>query len=310
MEKLFAKLSCLLTLSTILSGCAFTTDKIALNYNARGARDKVADAETVQIQVTANDNRVTRDKVGKKINGYGHEMGGIASTNDVIELVRGAIETELSLRGFPKGDSVLVSCDVNQFWNHFKMGFFAGDSIAEINLAVQVRNHEGNVFYSKEMAAQGLEPNIQIAAGHNAKAALEQGLSKAIEDLFQDPAFIPSLLKASKDHSIPSQPVLTAAQLIKDPKVREICAVLRSTDPEEIIHALKLLRKPECSDAVPAILPLLRHPHPNVVRDACRTLAVIANKDAIPSIEPLLKDKRSDVRKDAQAAIDKLRTKP
>src|SRR5437899_2207783 len=101
MKNIFAKFSCLLTLSAVLSGCAFTTDNIALSYNAPGAREKVTDAETAQVQVPANDNRVTRDKVGKKINGYGHEMGGIASTNDVIELVRGAIETELSLRGFP-----------------------------------------------------------------------------------------------------------------------------------------------------------------------------------------------------------------
>src|SRR5947207_2608641 len=106
MKKTFAKVSCLLALSTVLSGCAFTTDKISLNYNARGAREKLVDAETVQVKVTANDNRVTRDKVGKKMNGYGHEMGAIASENDVIELVRGAIETELSLRGFAKGDSV------------------------------------------------------------------------------------------------------------------------------------------------------------------------------------------------------------
>ena len=205
---------------------------------------------------------------------------------------------------------MLLACDVNRFWNHFKLGFWAGDSIAEINLTVQVRNHEGNVLYSKDVVAKGSEPNIQVAAGHNAKPALEQGLSKAIEDLFQDPAFIPSVLKASQDHSIPAQPVLTAAQLIRDPKVRELCAVLRSTDADELIHTLKLLRKPECSDAVPATLPLLRNEHPNVVRDACRTLAVIANKDVIPSIEPLLKDKRSDVRKDAQDAIAKLGAKP
>lgn len=85
---------------------------------------------------------------------------------------------------------------------------------------------------------------------------------------------------------------------------------LASFDPKDIIRTLKLLRSPEFSATIPAIIPLLHHDSVNVVRDACRTLAVIGNKDYIPSIEPLLEDKRENVRKDAQDAINKLRAKP
>ncbi|HEY3864331.1 MAG TPA: YajG family lipoprotein [Verrucomicrobiae bacterium] len=197
MNMIYARVSCVLALSALLSGCAFSTDKIDLSYNARGAREKVAGAEGVKVQVTAIDKRAIRDKVGRKINGFGAEHGAIESTTDVVELVRGAIETELSLRGFPKGDSALVTCDVNEFWNRFKTGFWSGDSIASINLTVQVKNREGKVLFSKNVVAEGLEPNIQVAAGHNAQPALEQGLSKAIENLFQEPDFIPSLFKAA-----------------------------------------------------------------------------------------------------------------
>jgi hypothetical protein len=197
MNMIYAKLTCVLSLCALLSGCAFTTDEIDLTYNARGAREKTAGAEGVKVQVTVIDQRSIRDKVGKKINGFGREMGAIVSTTDVAGLVRSAIETELSLRGFPKGDSALVSCDLIEFWNHFKQGFWAGDSIAEINMTIQVKNHDGAVVFSKNVVAEGLEPNIQVAAGHNAKPALEQGLSKAVENLLQDPAFIPSLFKAA-----------------------------------------------------------------------------------------------------------------
>ncbi|HEY3864333.1 MAG TPA: HEAT repeat domain-containing protein [Verrucomicrobiae bacterium] len=82
---------------------------------------------------------------------------------------------------------------------------------------------------------------------------------------------------------------------------------LTSGDPRDIVRTLKVLRSPEYSAAVPAILPLLQNENANVVRDACRTLAVIATKDAIPSIEPLLHDSRAAVRKDAQDAVDNLR---
>ena len=97
---------------------------------------------------------------------------------------------------------------------------------------------------------------------------------------------------------------------ISNPEVVELCAALGSSNPNEVVHTLKLLRRPDAAAAVPDILPLLHNNNTHVVRDACRTLAVIANKDVIPSIEPLLKDKRSDVRKDAQDAIEKLQAKP
>jgi HEAT repeat protein len=87
-------------------------------------------------------------------------------------------------------------------------------------------------------------------------------------------------------------------------------AELAESDPASVIRMLKLLRSPEYSAVVPAILPFLQNRSDNVVRDACRTLAVVANKEVIPNIEPLLKNHSSKVQKDAQDAIDKLRAKP
>jgi uncharacterized lipoprotein len=197
MNKIPVQIACLLPLVAILAGCALTTDKIDLSYNMRGARDKMAGAGGIKVQVTAEDKRLVRDKVGKKINGYGQEKGAIVSTTDVVELVRSAIEMELTARGFSKGDSVLVTCDLNKFNNHFKTGFWAGDSLAAIDLGIQVKNHEGGIVFTKDVMAEGLEANVQMAGGHNAKAALEQALAKAIENLFQDPAFLPSLYKAA-----------------------------------------------------------------------------------------------------------------
>jgi hypothetical protein len=91
--------------------------------------------------------------------------------------------------------------------------------------------------------------------------------------------------------------------------VKEQCDALGSPNSAQVVQALKMLRKMEAPEAVPAILPCLQSSNPGVVRDACRTLAVLGNKDVIPSIEPLLTNSRKDVRKDAQDAIDKLNAK-
>jgi len=43
---------------------------------------------------------------------------------------------------------------------------------------VQVKGADGTVLFSKNILAEGQEPNIQLAAGHNAKAALEKGIGE------------------------------------------------------------------------------------------------------------------------------------
>lgn len=188
-------------LAQLLTGCALTKDYIALDYPVRGSRDPVAGAQAVKVEVRVNDQREVKDVVGRKINGWGSETAGIISTNDVVELVRGAIRTELEMRGFSRGQSVTVSIDLNKFYNRFKTGFFSGDSVAEIILNVQVKGQDGSLAFSKNIVTEGLEPNIQVFAGHNAKASLEQALSKGVAQLFDDAGFVPALLKAGSQSS-------------------------------------------------------------------------------------------------------------
>lgn len=92
--------------------------------------------------------------------------------------------------------------------------------------------------------------------------------------------------------------------------IKNICALLKSTDLDTITDGLKALRGLDAPSAVPDIVPLLDHANSHIVRDACRTLAVIGNKDLIPKIEPLLKSPDKAIQKDAQDAIVALKAKP
>jgi len=91
--------------------------------------------------------------------------------------------------------------------------------------------------------------------------------------------------------------------------IKNICALLKASDSQEVMDGLKSLRGLKAQDAVAEILPLLKSSTPNVIRDACRTLAVLGNKDTIPSLEPLLKHPQANVQKDAQDAIFTLKAK-
>lgn len=96
---------------------------------------------------------------------------------------------------------------------------------------------------------------------------------------------------------------------VDEENLKDICALLKSSDHLEVIDGLKSLRGLKAASRVPEIVALLNDPHPNVLRDACRTLAVLGDKSTIPSIEPLLKNPNAAVQKDAEDAIFKLRSK-
>jgi len=91
--------------------------------------------------------------------------------------------------------------------------------------------------------------------------------------------------------------------------INHICALLKSSNVDEVTDGLKALRGLNAPSAVPEILPVLKSPTPNLVRDACRTLAVLGDKSLIPTIEPLLNDPNPKVQKDARDAIFALKAK-
>jgi uncharacterized lipoprotein len=189
----FSKILSLLLFAHLLAGCGVTTDRIKLDYVVRGGRDKAPGAADVKVDVKIADQRSERDVIGRKSDG----LGAIVATNDVVELVRHAILTELELRGFARGNEVIVTGELSKFYNRFDSGLWTADSIAEFVLSIQIKGKEGNILFAKSIVAQGLEPNVQLAAGHNAKASMEDALAKAMAQLFQDPAFIPAVFKAA-----------------------------------------------------------------------------------------------------------------
>lgn len=184
-----------------LSGCALTTEQIELNYTQQAGVTRIAGAENVSVKVQVTDQRQDKSKVSSKKNGYGMEMAPITASEDVALTIRKAIEKELLSRGFqPGSDASLVNifADVTRFYNDHKMGFFAGDAVADLNMSATVKAKNGALLYSKQIVTQGKEANTQLASGNNAKIALERALENGMKILFEDQAFIAALLSPQK----------------------------------------------------------------------------------------------------------------
>jgi uncharacterized lipoprotein len=128
------------------------------------------------------------------------EMAPITAAEDVAITVRRAIEQELQARGFQLGaDTALVkiAADITRFYNDHKIGFFAGDAVADLNLSVTVKSKSGDLLFSKQIIAQGMEKNTQLASGNNAKLALDRALENGMKSLFEDQAFVSAMVASS-----------------------------------------------------------------------------------------------------------------
>jgi uncharacterized lipoprotein len=189
-----ALLACLISF-----GCALTTDRVALEYRPMAGVQTLKEAEGITVLVSVNDLRTDKTKVSSKKNGFGMEMAPILAEEDPALTIKRAFETEFKARGFKIGSDalVLIHSDVTRFWNDHKTGFFAGDSVADLNMTVLVKNKAGDkILFTKQVSAQGLEPNIQIQGGNNAKLALDKALANGLRQLFEDPMFLDSIIKA------------------------------------------------------------------------------------------------------------------
>ncbi|TAK92737.1 MAG: hypothetical protein EPO07_19165 [Verrucomicrobia bacterium] len=182
----------------LLSGCALTKDYCSLSYAPQTNVARIKGAEAVKVKIELADRRTIKDKVSVKKNGYGMEMADIISKEDVGVTVKNALVTELTNRGFsPAGGDVLVLAELSKFYNDFKIGFFTGDAVAEVSMNIQVKRNDGSITFSKIVNGNGVNKNVMLASGSNAKVALEAALVDAVAKLFEDVSFTEALLKSA-----------------------------------------------------------------------------------------------------------------
>ncbi len=179
-------------------GCAFTSETIALQYTPPETMSVAPITRTKPVKVTIQDSRADKSKVSSKKNGYGMETAPIQSSTSIPELISDAFTMELSKRGIISTESAAnkhIIIDIVRFYNDFKIGFFSGDAVAELHMAISVHNAATQVLYSRQITATGTEPNTFLASGSNAQLALNKALAEGMKTLFSDSQFLECLNK-------------------------------------------------------------------------------------------------------------------
>jgi uncharacterized lipoprotein YajG len=178
----------LFAVAFLTSACALTTDRIDVPYQTLATARPVAGASAASVSVVAHDGRtVYQDRVSTKKNGYGMEMAPIMANNDIPQTVGLAVEQELKAEGFQIGPGhAVLSVDVIRFYNDFKIGFFSGDAIADVEIHVTLRDPANSIVFVADYEGSGKEADVMMASGSNARAALIKAFQNALNTLVSD----------------------------------------------------------------------------------------------------------------------------
>lgn len=206
----FALLALACTL--LASGCALTEAQVDLEYQPMTATPTPG-ADGVVVKVAAVDARESnRDRISVKKNGYGMEMAAIRANQDIPRLVQASIEQELVNRGFRKGDGpVFVLVDVNRFYADYKVGFWAADNVAEVQLNVQVRGADGKMTYGKGINSEGRVEGVMLMGGGPVKEASDKALAEAVRKLVTDEYFLQALVDTQRASAAPTAVIPASA---------------------------------------------------------------------------------------------------
>jgi uncharacterized lipoprotein len=179
-------------------GCAWAPVNINIFYARQQGVSLIKGAKDVKVNVKVVDLRQDKATVGFIKNGFGENLAPIIANEDVSVTIQRAIVMELGARGFSHGADapIDISVELHSFYNDFTMGFTA-NAIAYLNMGVSVRSKKGELLYSKQITAQGIEWDVRVLNGDSARLALGRALQDGTTLMFQDRKFIAALLSSA-----------------------------------------------------------------------------------------------------------------
>jgi uncharacterized lipoprotein YajG len=146
------------------------------------------------------------------MNGWGMKTAEIVSDNDVSATFKNAFETELTSRGFKLGpNGNLVSVSLRIFQNQFTLGFFSGETTADMAMDVSLERPDSGIAYQKYINAE-YKDWVEISGSGNAQAALNSAMQEAVAKVFSDSAFTDALKKPAVQRSSVAVGVRPASQ--------------------------------------------------------------------------------------------------
>lgn len=188
----------LLIATLALSGCAFTPATVELGYSPQPGVEALRRARGIQVYVEVTDAREDTSRVSNKINSFRMDTASIHAEEPIEKTLKQAIETELKNQGFSLADTTAgtlkVTGAIGEFYSRYVYRTWTISAVSELALTVAVISDSGETLYSTDLHVEGEEPGLHYALPKYAGLALNDALSKGMNELFKNEGFMTALL--------------------------------------------------------------------------------------------------------------------
>jgi hypothetical protein len=188
-----------LLLATMIIACAHKPLPVSFTYMPNRTVRPTSGAESVKIEVTANDVRRVKDNLGEATTGL--QSVQIRTQDSLAEVVRSGVESELINRGFELGSGdALIVIDLEEITVRDKIAIFGGAHHvrAIAILKSEVSRKTGAVIYSKELSGKVSFVIEDVSPSAASQEALDYALNDAVRNVVADPAFMLAVLSTGK----------------------------------------------------------------------------------------------------------------
>ena len=176
-----------------LAACkTFDDEAVPITYTPSAGPTAVPGAEKVILSVSAEDRRAQKDRIGIKSS---INQPRVLADNDIAEVVRGAVESELKGEGFVIGSGGLaITIDLQDFYYDARRENLYGSGFSSVAFTLRVRDRTGATLYSRPYEAKArLDFNFDKSA-EKARVGLQRALADAVRQIGDDKALQAALL--------------------------------------------------------------------------------------------------------------------
>jgi uncharacterized lipoprotein YajG len=170
----------------------FDDEAIPIAYAPAASPTVVPGAEKVTLSVSAEDRRAQKDRIGIKSS---LNQPRILADSDITQLVRAAVQSELSGEGFVIGSGGLgVTIYLQDFYYDARESLH-GSGFSTVAFALRVRDRAGATLYGRLYEAKTrLDFNFDKST-EKARVGLQRALADALRQVADDKALQAALLR-------------------------------------------------------------------------------------------------------------------
>ena len=182
----------LVALVALLTGCAFTKETVALNYQRPPLGEPVKEEATIAVQ-KLKDARGADPYLLAQKGVYGKTSGAFLTSNEVAVTVTEALTDTLTGMGckvVAEGADLHLGGDLLKFDSSVIVGFWAGSLEGSIQINLKLTNAKtGALLWSDVISGYSKLTGLQVDRAAHRTAAAEQALQDAMQKLAASESF-------------------------------------------------------------------------------------------------------------------------